>query len=285
MARLGWAILVGLLLAASAPGISSGENPETNPYRELAEAGRKQRQLEREFCAQYKRDFGGNDLHCQMFQSDHFFREGVNSPEWKSAGPRAIRWASLDARKRVRELVSKGANLNAKDLSGNTPIHIVANSSGDPELLAILLEGGANPNLYNVHKITPLMMASRRGDLATVEMLLHHGADETVNLRGELRYQNDIYRGFTALHWAALNGHPDIVTALLRAGADPYSPVHGHTALDLADVGRRGARGSVVRHYETIKIIRRAQAMITEQTRGKAQRRAPPRRQGYRQAY
>jgi len=50
----------------------------------------------------------------------------------------------------------------------------------------------------------------------------------------------------------------------LRAGADPYAKVKagGATGLRLANRGRRTAKGSVVKDYETIKVIQQAQAMI-----------------------
>jgi ankyrin repeat protein len=55
------------------------------------------------------------------------------------------------------------------------------------------------------------MLASRNGDVASVKVLLEHGAN--VSAAEEAN-------GQTALMWAVSQGHPDIVDLLLDAGAD-----------------------------------------------------------------
>ena len=260
MAWLGMAILVGLLLAVTTPGFADEKDPEPawmKQAEELSQQWKQHRQKENELCAQRAQTLGGGLLHCMTHFADRDLGADYDAPK------RVERRWEKSRRSRVKELLDAGVDANTRDFAKNTPLHIVASGGGDPELLAILLKGGANPNLVNSQKVTPLMMASVRGHLAAVEMLLHHGAAKTVNARGELK--DEAYRGFTALHWAAIEGHPEITRSLLRVGADPYSKIHGRTALDLADLGRRAAKGSAVRHYETIKIIRQAQAMVTEQ--------------------
>ena len=283
MVGLVWAILVGLLLTASTPGFSTEKDPEfASPEwkqewkQKFDEIGRQAHKLEkrkRDICAKHFPSWG--ELHCETFHADHFFRTDRDAPEWKAFSPLQLRFAERVQREGVKILLEEGADPNAQDASGETPLHIVARGSGDPELLAVLLTGGANPNLLSKRDISPLFWAAMRDDLAAVELLLHYGADKTVNVR--VNAADEALRGFTALHYAALRGRPEIVKALLRVGADPFAEVHGRTALDLADIGRKRYRGSVVKHYETIKIIRQAQAMIRAQMKGGQQKRRKPR--------
>jgi ankyrin repeat protein len=72
----------------------------------------------------------------------------------------------------------------------------------------------------------PVADAAQAGDIAQVRALLQQGAD--VNAA-----QAD---GLTALHWAAMNNHGDIVDVLLYAGATvrPLTRVGGYTPLHLA---------------------------------------------------
>lgn len=58
---------------------------------------------------------------------------------------------------------------------------------------------------------SPLQIASEKGFLALVNVLINAGAD--VNHRDNLK-------GFTALHYAALHNHPRILKFLLARGAD-----------------------------------------------------------------
>jgi ankyrin repeat protein len=52
-------------------------------------------------------------------------------------------------------------------------------------------------------------IACRSGQLAVAQLLLEHGAD--IDARGHF--------GATGLHWAALNGHTEVVRWLLERGA------------------------------------------------------------------
>ena len=66
-------------------------------------------------------------------------------------------------------------------------------------MIAALLEAGADPNEKLPLGRTPLMIASRTGNVEAMTVLLDHGAD--VNAKETLR-------GTTPLMWAADEGHP-----------------------------------------------------------------------------
>ena len=107
----------------------------------------------------------------------------------------------------IKILLEAGANVNAVDLNGNTPLIDAAESTKNVE---ILLEAGANIHAQNSLGDTALFRASYAGDPNNVMKLLAAGAN--VNQRNHSKW--------TPLHYAARIGHPSVVEALLNAGAN-----------------------------------------------------------------
>jgi ankyrin repeat protein len=105
----------------------------------------------------------------------------------------------------LRILLARKADVNSRDEFGNTPLSVAA--AKDPEVLQLLLDNGADVNSTNKAGGTSLMVAisSQRN----LKLLLEHGAD--VNAR-----DND---GWTVLEFALLEGCPEIIDLLTRAGA------------------------------------------------------------------
>jgi hypothetical protein len=134
---------------------------------------------------------------------------------------------------RVRKLLEKGENPNAKDKYGWTPLHIAA-SKGHVHVARLLLKHGANPNIQNEYGWTPLHIAAFWGHVDVARLLLEHGANPNARDKG----------GWTPLHDAASKGHVHVVKLLLEYGADPtIKNRDGKTPLDLA---REGGRREVV---------------------------------------
>lgn len=78
----------------------------------------------------------------------------------------------------VRRLIAAGANLDAKNSVGSTPLQFSANM-GQVEIAALLIAAGAKVNLANSDGTTPLHWAAISGDPATIRCLLKAGADPT----------------------------------------------------------------------------------------------------------
>ena len=78
-----------------------------------------------------------------------------------------------------------------------------------------------------------LMGAAKSGDAPAVQSLLAGGADPN-GAQGD---------GMTALHWAAMEGHADVVAALLASGAEvgTTTRIGNYTPLHLASQGGHGA--------------------------------------------
>ena len=129
----------------------------------------------------------------------------------------------------ARLLVEAGSEINEGNAFGTTPL-IMAVHGGNPALLESLLEAGADVN-GNGPGHTALHAAVLRGNLAADEVLLAHGADTeaVIEKPTPVRRQttdynfHDALMGSTPLWLAARFAEPEIMRALLAAGADPFS--------------------------------------------------------------
>lgn len=93
---------------------------------------------------------------------------------------------------------------------------VIAN---DLKALREALEGGAEPNVGNGERVTPLYMAAVNGHAGAVELLFQHGADPNlVDANGTAALQLAAYRASGA---SATDEHRRIIELLLAHGADP----------------------------------------------------------------
>jgi ankyrin repeat protein len=90
-----------------------------------------------------------------------------------------------------------------------SPLWIAADL-GSSAILARLLAAGADPDVAPHTGGTPLMLASRNGDVSSVKLLLEHGAN--VNAAEQAN-------GQTAMMWAVSQRHPEVVSLQISAGA------------------------------------------------------------------
>ncbi|KAM7188963.1 hypothetical protein V8F33_010297 [Rhypophila sp. PSN 637] len=106
----------------------------------------------------------------------------------------------------VVELLKAGADVNAKDDDGGTPLQW-ASRNGHNSVVQQLLVAGADVNAKAIDGGTPLHWASGNGHDSVVQQLLEAGAD--VNAKD--------YYGGTPLEWASASGHNSVVQQLLQA--------------------------------------------------------------------
>jgi ankyrin repeat protein len=77
---------------------------------------------------------------------------------------------------RMAALLTQGAEVNARNAYGWTPLHVAA-AGGDPAVVALLLQHGADVHTRSHIGTTPLDNATTRGGRkAVIDLLLAHGA-------------------------------------------------------------------------------------------------------------
>ena len=112
----------------------------------------------------------------------------------------------------VKELIEKGALVNAKNSIGSTAL-IEASLAGNKELVELLIEKGALVNDKTDSGMTALIWASFKGHKEVAKLLIEAGADIDAK-------DNEAQQGKTALIWAIQNGHKEVVELLISKGAD-----------------------------------------------------------------
>jgi ankyrin repeat protein len=147
----------------------------------------------------------------------------------------------------VKLLISRGADVNARDQQGWTPA-LAALGSWELAVTDLLLENGADSS-------TP-HLAAYTGDLPGVKKLLEKEAPV------------DRLEGLTLLHAAAAGGHGDVVEFLIAEGFDSAATTeNGSTPLHFAALGNHQkvaeilvANGAPVDSGETTPIVAAAYA-------------------------
>jgi ankyrin repeat protein len=116
----------------------------------------------------------------------------------------------------VKDLLSKGADVNEKDFLGETAL-MTAASKGHTGVAKLLIEKGANVNEKGKFGDTALMFAALNGHTEIAKLLVEKGAN--VNEKTG--------NGHTALMSAAIGGHIKIAKLLIEKGADVDIAIEG----------------------------------------------------------
>ena len=110
----------------------------------------------------------------------------------------------------VKQHLAAGAEVNAKDEDGWTPLHLAA-EEGHKETLKLLIDKGADVHAGDKDGDSPLAWAVYSNHMDIVKLLIAAGADVNV--------KNNKY-GWTPLYSAAGGGHKKISELLIDKGAD-----------------------------------------------------------------
>lgn len=88
-----------------------------------------------------------------------------------------MHWAiNTDHIEAARYLISKGANLNARNIDGRTPLYVAVSAKKvNPEIVKLLLEHRANPNIKDNRGVSVTELAKRYGrKRALVKFIFNH---------------------------------------------------------------------------------------------------------------
>src|SRR5438105_7356433 len=132
----------------------------------------------------------------------------------------------------VKELIRFGADVNAKNKNGHTPLKYAVEQN-QKEIVVYLLDAGANTEIKDDSGRTPLFIASSQLDIPLIDILVSRGAN--VNKKDK--------QGYTPLHVAASNYHSrdskkriETLKTLINAGAKVGTKnKYGQTFLDALD--------------------------------------------------
>ena len=141
----------------------------------------------------------------------------------------------------IRDQLPHVQNVDAADESGNTAL-MLAGYNGHTEIVRLLLDQGADVNHTNRDGRNVLMYTASGPYPETVELLLERGA---------VLDRADKEEHFTALMWAAAEGHLDVVKVLLKHGADPaLKDVDGDTAASFARKNGHSEVADYIKNYK-----------------------------------
>ena len=141
----------------------------------------------------------------------------IDACDWDDLTPlmQAAYGLQLEA---VQVLFEHHADINSRDIGGWTSLYWILAGRASKEkfvdMVRLLLELGADPNICTKDHKTPLHEASSRGLLEAARLLLSHGAKVD---------EKDIW-GMTPIQLAASNGHEELTKLLVEHGAVPPSP-------------------------------------------------------------
>lgn len=91
-----------------------------------------------------------------------------------------LHWAAHD-RAKAALLLSRAADVNAKQIEGRTPLFLVASMGANQQTVRLLIEHGADAALATANGQTPLMAVAARGNVELIDLLLDRKVD--VNAR------------------------------------------------------------------------------------------------------
>lgn len=148
--------------------------------------------------------------------------QGLHQAAWRGDTPR------------LKMLIAAGANLDARDGLGRTPLH-VATYARQREAVTALAKAGANLDRLEDDRYDAVTIAAVADDVPTLALLLSLGASPGQTTS---RYDG------TALIAAAHLGHDEVVRRLIAAGAplDHVNNLHWTALIESIVLGDGGPR-------------------------------------------
>ena len=140
-----------------------------------------------------------------------------------------LHWACYLGNAEVVKIILMAKNDSLREMRdgrGQTPLHIASNK-GHLKIVNLLLQAHADPNVRDIDGATPLYSASLQGHIAIVRQLLEAHADPNIPTSQD--------QGRTPLYAATTKKYVQVVEQLLQAKANPNTQnKDGTTPLGIA---------------------------------------------------
>ncbi|XP_070572821.1 ankyrin-1-like [Ptychodera flava] len=134
-----------------------------------------------------------------------------------------VYWAAKHGKKSMVNTLHKcGVNMDGEVVveEGKTPLHL-ASAEGSEETVQILLENGANVDVYCKKGLSPLFYASYNKHNNVTQRLLNQTN----------KIHKDCAPEMTHLHWAVREYYPDVAKTLAGAGLDINGEVYDRSTI------------------------------------------------------
>lgn len=121
-------------------------------------------------------------------------RQGAEIEAPDIYGRTPLHQQAMKRKGKIDVLLELGADITAIDKYGETPLHMAAGSAFNPDMVQTLLQKGANVAALNSYKQTPLLRSLKRANSMDIEnlakisqILLETGAEITLEMQEEVR--------------------------------------------------------------------------------------------------
>ncbi|GMS95825.1 hypothetical protein PENTCL1PPCAC_18000, partial [Pristionchus entomophagus] len=160
-----------------------------------------------------------------------YFQRDLSRDITENYSQNEVECSMNETRDIIEQLIKFGAEVNAMDIYGCTPLHYAA-MRGNSAAAQVLYKMGADPDMKDGNNITPFMTSCTYGTIEVFNIIFDHSSKSEVDRRKN-----------TVLHIAAQHGHIEIVSRMLEwafnGKSSSPSLIHevnneGKTALQLA---------------------------------------------------
>ncbi len=185
----------------------------------------------------------------------------------RDLGPDLVSAAGRGDAKAVRRLLERGADVEARDGTGRTPL-IAAAYGNHLEVARLLIEAGADVNVQDTTRQGAYLIATSDGYIELLRLTLRAGADVR---------STDSYNG-TGLIRAAARGHVEVIRELLKTeiAVDHVNRLGWTALLEAIILGDGGPR-----HTEVVRLLVEAGADVNLADRDGVTPLAHARRRGH----